>query len=85
MSPYNSLKGNQLIALVLFIVAIACVIGVLNGMYSMDMLARSGDGLGAVAIEAKTSRAMLYGGIALVCIIAGMVLSLMDWLRMPRR
>lgn len=73
------------LALALFCVSIACVIGILNGMYSMEMLVSSGDGMGATAIEAKTGRAMLYGAIALVCIVAGAAVSWVDWLRNPRR
>lgn len=73
------------LALTLFCVSIACVIGILNGMYSMEMLVSSGDGMGSTAIEAKTSRAMLYGAIAVGSTIGGMVLTLVDWLRNPRR
>ncbi|MFD5869050.1 hypothetical protein ACFWGD_10645 [Corynebacterium sp. NPDC060344] len=73
------------LALALFCVSIACVIGIINGMYSMEMLVDSGGGMGATAIEAKTSRAMAYGAIALATAIGGVALTVADWLRGPRR
>ncbi|MGO3775386.1 MAG: hypothetical protein ACTJGI_07900 [Corynebacterium casei] len=60
-------------------IALACLVGVLNGVYTLGQAV--GDAVPAAFVDSKVAHAELYGYAALVCTALSFVLILKDWLR----
>lgn len=73
------MNARRLAVLVMLGVALACLAGVLNGMYTMGMMTEAGEALAASAIDAKINRASTYGYTAVSCTVLAMILLFVDW------
>ncbi|MGO3697284.1 MAG: hypothetical protein ACTJGX_04190 [Corynebacterium casei] len=62
-------------------IALACLVGVLNGVYTLGQAVGDADAVPAAFVDWKVARAELYGYAALVCTALSFVLILKDWLR----
>lgn len=70
---------NRLVIIGLFIIAVGCVVGILNGMYNMGNMANAGEPIGAQAVEAMSSRATTYGLITFGCLVIAGLMMIAEW------
>lgn len=81
MNTRKKLLPTQLVIIVLLVIALACLVGVLNGVYTLGQAIGDTDAVPAAFVDSKVGRAELYGYAALVCTALSFVLILKDWLR----
>lgn len=81
MKTRKKLTPTQLAVIVLLGIALACLMGVLNGVYTLSQSIGDSDAVPAVFVDSKVARAELYGYAALVCTALSFVLVLVEWLR----
>lgn len=77
----KKLPPTQLAVIVLLGTALACLVGVLNCVYTLGQAIGDTDAVPAAFVDSKVARAELYGYAALVCTALSFVLILKDWLR----
>lgn len=81
MKTREKLTPTQIVLIVLLGIALACLVGVLNGVYTLGQAVGDADAVPAAFVDSKVARAELYGYAALVCTALSFVLILKDWLR----
>lgn len=81
MKTRKKLTPTQIVLIVLLGIALACLVGVLNGVYTLGQAVGDADPVPAAFVDSKVARAELYGYAALVCTALSFVLILKDWLR----
>ncbi|MGO2775926.1 hypothetical protein [Corynebacterium casei] len=81
MKTRKKLTPTQLAVIVLLGIALACLVSVLNGVYTPGRAIGDTDAVPAAFVDWKVARAELYGYAALVCTALSFVLILKDWLR----
>ena len=81
MKTRKKLTPTQIVLIVLLGIALACLVGVLNGVYTLGQAVSDADAVPAAFVDSKVARAELYGYAALVCTALSFVLILKDWLR----
>ena len=69
MKARKKLSSRQLLIVVALGIALACVAGVLNGVYTWGQLASDTDVVAASRVASKVERAELYGFTAVACIV----------------
>lgn len=81
MKARKKLSSRQLLIIVALGIALACVAGVLNGVYTLGQLASDTDVVAASLVASKVERAELYGFTAVACIVLSLVLLFVEMTR----
>ena len=81
MKARKKLSSRQLLIVVALGIALACVAGVLNGVYTWGQLASDTDVVAASRVASKVERAELYGYTAVVCIVLSLGLIFIEMKR----
>ncbi len=81
MKARKKLSSRQLLIIVALGIALACVAGVLNGVYTLGQLASDTDVVAASLVASKVERAELYGYTAVACIVLSLVLLFVEMKR----
>ena len=81
MKARKKLSSRQLLIVVALGIALACVAGVLNGVYTWGQLASDTDVVAASRVASKVERAELYGYTAVVCIVLSLGLIFVEMKR----
>ena len=81
MKARKKLSSRQLLIIVALGIALACVAGVLNGVYTWGQLASDTDVVAASRVASKVERAELYGYTAVVCIVLSLGLIFVEMKR----
>lgn len=84
MSSHLQVKSLQLIFIVGIAVCAICILGVINGMYTLGKLAQQTAQIGTVAVAAKADRALLYSEISLASLIVSCIALFICSIRMKR-
>ena len=79
MNTRKKLTSTQIVIILLLGIALACLVGVLNGVYTLGQAIGDTDAVPAAFVDSKVARAELYGYAALVCTALSFVLVLVDW------
>lgn len=81
MKARKKLSSRQLLIIVALGIALACVAGVLNGVYALGQLASDTDVVAASLVASKVERAELYGYTAVACIVLSLGLIFVEMKR----
>lgn len=81
MKARKKLSSRQLLIVVALGIALACVAGVLNGVYTWGQLASDTDVVAASRVASKVERAELYGFTAVACIVLSLGLIFVEMKR----
>ena len=81
MKARKKLSSRQLLIVVALGIALACVAGVLNGVYTWGQLASDTDVVTASRVASKVERAELYGFTAVACIVLSLGLIFVEMKR----
>ena len=81
MSLHRRFSVMQWVIIVLFGVSLACLAGVINGLYNLGQFADGGEDIAASFVNAKAVRATIYSFAAIVCTGIGVILLFIGWRR----
>ncbi|PQM74830.1 hypothetical protein [Corynebacterium sp. J010B-136] len=81
MKTRKKLSSRQLLIIVALGIALACLAGVLNGVYTLGQLASDTDVVAASLVASKVERAELYGYTAVACIMLSLILLFVEMKR----